>query len=242
MVGARVPYLVGGFQVEGRPENIRLKKPRQYGSNEIKMIMSRKDLIKFVVDANIEQSTSATEESHQLLLQIFGTRDFHDGNKISKDHVCSIPPENLAKVVAVHKLIEMCDSLFMEDALVQLHARLDNFVANANGLILPVYCNEEEDNFFWLFYFHGTLSNLQAKAPKEKLVGQWLDCVSNNASAEANYHLLNEKVNIIGENLIKDEQNLLFIVHQFIDQNISFQLHCRFKSKIVDVLSKQGFI
>ena len=53
--------------------------------------------------------------------------------------------------------------------------------------------------------------------------------------------MLNKK-NIIGDNLIKDEQNLLFIVHQFTDKNISFQLDCNFKSKIVDVLSKQGFI
>ena len=89
MVGARVPYLVGGFQVESLPENIRLKKPRQYGSTEIKML---------------------------------------------------------------------------------------------------------------------------------------------------------NKKNIIGDNLIKDEQNLLFIVHQFTDKNISIQLDCNFKSKIVDVLSKQGFI
>ena len=50
------------------------------------------------------------------------------------------------------------------------------------------------------------------------------------------------KKNIIGDNLIKDEQNLLFIVHQFTDKNISIQLDCNFKSKIVDVLSKQGFI
>ena len=53
---------------------------------------------------------------------------------------------------------------------------------------------------------------------------------------------LNEKVHTIGENLVKDEQNLLFIVHQFTDKNISFQLDCNFKSKIVDVLSKEGFI
>ena len=53
---------------------------------------------------------------------------------------------------------------------------------------------------------------------------------------------LNEKVHTIGENLVKDEQNLLFIVHQFTDKNISIQLDCNFKSKNVDVLSKQEFI
>ena len=65
MTGARVPYLSKGFRVEGLPENIRLKKPRQYGSNELKKIMNHKDKIKFIIEPNEKEELSTSTENKQ---------------------------------------------------------------------------------------------------------------------------------------------------------------------------------
>ncbi|XP_046854736.1 uncharacterized protein LOC124447780 [Xenia sp. Carnegie-2017] len=82
VTGSRVPYLSGGFHVEGLPDNIRLKKPRQYGSKEIQKIMDCQDSISFI----LETSEGAPlqdfgEDCKELLSNVFGKCDF----KVSKD-------------------------------------------------------------------------------------------------------------------------------------------------------------
>ena len=48
-VGLKVPYLSGGFHVEGLPTDVPFKKPRQYRPAEIEMIMDHKDDITFII-------------------------------------------------------------------------------------------------------------------------------------------------------------------------------------------------
>lgn len=57
-VGLRVPYLAGGFHVEGLPENVVFKKPRHYRSAEITKIMNQRDNVRFIIDKQPEEKAS----------------------------------------------------------------------------------------------------------------------------------------------------------------------------------------
>lgn len=144
--------------------------------------------------------------------------------------------EKFGRVSVIEELIFSCENLFKNDALVDLREKLEEFVSNAKGLVLPIYCNEEEDNF-WLFYYPDSVSNLQEKGPKHKLVGYWLDHESTTT-----YKLLNEKVTIIGENIIKDNERVFFEVHKFDDGIQSFDVNKSFEKKIEHVLSQKGYM
>ena len=60
-VGLRVPYMAGGFRVEGLPENVIFKKPRHYRSAEIMKLMDQKDDIKFVIEKEDEKMMQSSE-------------------------------------------------------------------------------------------------------------------------------------------------------------------------------------
>ena len=237
MTGARVPYLSGGFRVEGLPENIRLKKPRQYGSNEIKKIMQNKDEIRFIVDSNEKEELPSTQnkECDQLLEKVFEKRNFSQG-KVSLKDVQAVKSEMFSNISLIEEALSSCSNLFTDDALTAFTSKFNEFVANAKELILPVYCSGEEDNF-WLFCCPDSAENLKKKGAKDKLTGYWLDHESTRT-----YKMLQEKVTLIGENVIKDNGRYFFEVHKFEEENEMFELNKSFEKKIMNVLSEQGYI
>ena len=54
--------------------------------------------------------------------------------------------------------------------------------------------------------------------------------------------MLQEKVTLIGENIIKQDGRYIFEVHKFEDVNQTFELNKWFENKINKVLSEQGYI
>ena len=97
--------------------------------------------------------------------------------------------DKLCNVLLVQELMVNCEKLFMADALTDLKARLEELLISCKGLILPIYCNEEEEALFFLFYFPGYVSDALAKGSKYTLYGYWLDHVPTN---QFSYHLLHE--------------------------------------------------
>ena len=237
MTGARVPYLSGGFRVEGLPENIRLKKPRQYGSNEIKKIMQNKDKIRIIVDSNEKEELPSTQnkECDQLLEKVFEKRNFSQ-EKVSLKDVQGVKSEMFSNISLIEEALSSCSNLFTDDALTAFTSKFNEFVANAKELILPVYCSGEEDNF-WLFYCPDSAENLKKKGAKDNLTGYWLDHESTRT-----YKMLQEKMTLIGENIIKDNGRYFFEVHKFEEDNQMFELKKSFEKKIINVLSEQGYI
>ena len=237
MTGARVPYLSGGFRVEGLPENIRLKKPKQYGSNEIKRIMHNKDEIKFIIEPNRNEELPSPEnkECEELLEKVFKKRNFSQ-EKVSIEDVQAVRSERFSNISLIEEVISSCANLFLDDALNAFTRKFDEFVSNAKELILPVYCSDEEDNF-WLFYCAYTAENLKRKGSNDKLTVYWLD----HESART-YKMLPEKVTLIGENVIKHNGRYFFEIHKFQEENQMFELDKSFEKKIINVLSEQGYI
>ena len=131
--------------------------------------MSEKENIKFVIH-DAESSSFPNQDFNQSLLEIFETNNLSDGKNISKEDVQSVQMDKLCNVLLVQELMVNCEKLFMADALTDLKARLEELLTSTKGLILPIYCNEEEA-LFWLFYFPGYVSDVLAKGPKDTLDG-----------------------------------------------------------------------
>ena len=238
MTGARVSYLSKGFRVEGLPESIRLKKPRQYGSNELKKIMNNKDEIKFIIEPNAKEElpiSTENKECDELLEKVFERKNF-SLKKVSLQEVQALEREKFSNISLIEELLTSCANLFSNDALTTFTGKFNEFVASSKELILPVYCSGEEDNF-WLFYCSDSAENLKRKCAKDKLTGYWLDHESATT-----YKMLQEKVTLIGENIIKQDGRYIFEVHKFEDMNQTFELNKSFEKKINKVLSEQGYI
>ena len=60
---ARVPYLKGGFEIEGLPEDLSFKKPFMYGRKQIRRIMEVKDGIIFHAKETSAAATTTLETS-----------------------------------------------------------------------------------------------------------------------------------------------------------------------------------
>ena len=198
--------------------------------------MSQKESIRFVIDEKSEEQAISvlSEDAEQLLMNIFGTNIFVT-RKITMEDVQKLDKEKLSNVSVIEDLMVVCKDLFMEEAIAELKEKLTEVINNANGLILPIYCEDEQDSF-WLFYFPGGASYIQTKGPKDQLQGYWLD------HEESYYKLLKEKVTILNENIIKDDGNLIFVVHNFSDKSENFKIDEMSKKKIIDALSRQGFM
>ncbi len=237
VTGARVPYLSRGFRVEGLPENIRLKKSSHYGSTEIKKIMAKKDDIRFVIEPKEHEETSSVgKECQELLETVFGRKNFSGTKKISQGDIQAVTKEKFASISVIQELIRSCENLFSNDALAELRRESDEFSIDAQEVILPLYCSDEEDNF-WLLYYTDSVRNLQQITEKDKLTGYWLDHESITT-----YKLLGEKVTLIGENIIKDNGRFFFEVYKFEEKSQMFVLNKWFEKKIINVLSEQGYI
>ena len=198
--------------------------------------MSEKENIKFVIH-DAESSSFPNQDFNQSLLEIFETNNLSDGKKISKEDVQSVQMDKLCNVLLVQELMVNCEKLFMADALTDLKARLEELLTSTKGLILPIYCNEEEA-LFWLFYFPGYVSDVLAKGPKDTLDGYWLDHVPTN---QFSYHLLHENANIAGGNIIKDDQKLLYVIHELTEEIERFELLRNSAKKLLSCPDKDLF-
>lgn len=233
VTGSRVPYLSGGFHVEGLPDNIRLKKPRQYGSKEIQKIMDCQDSISFI----LETSEGAPlqdfgEDCKELLSNVFGKCDF----KVSKEDVEVLDINETHSISEIKEIISTHWKVLCPEALTELKKKLNAYVSQANHFVLPVYCDDEESQF-WLFSFTGSLQALHQISARGKLTGCWLNHESGNT-----FHLIKKKETIFGKNIIKDNGNVIFETHRFTDYTQTFILNKSFERKVTQILSKQGYI
>ena len=226
-----MPYMSGNFHVVGLPGNVKLKKPRHYGANEIRMIMAQKDSITFVINPATAQEASVVP--NELLVEVFGSRNFLE-RKISKEDVDTMNINLLSNVTLFEEMLFDCANLFEPDALEEIKLKLNSYISSAEGVVVPIYCQEDVEDVFWLFFYPGSVTDLKAKGAEDKVAGNWLDLESNSR-----YKVVN-KDDIVGKNIIKDDQKLMFSFLQ--SDNQWFELHPSFKKKIEDVLSKQGFI
>ena len=173
--------------------------------------MSEKKNIEFVID-EAESSSFPNQDFKQSLLEIVQTNNLSDGKNISKEDVQSVQMDKLCNVLLVN-----CEKLFMADALTDLQARFEELLTSTKGLILPIYFNEEEEALFCLFYLTGYVSDVLVKRPKDTLDGYWLDHVPTN---QISYHMLHENGNIVHGNIIKGNQTLLYVIHEFTNQKL----------------------
>ena len=179
--------------------------------------------------------STENKECDELLEKVFERKNF-SLKKVSLQEVQALEREKFSNISLIEELITSCSNLFSNDALTTFTGKFNEFVASAKELILPVYCSGEEDNF-WLFYCSDSAENLKRKCAKDKLTGYWLDHES-----AITYKMLQEKVTLIGENIIKQDGRYIFEVHKFEDMNQTFELNKSFEKKINKVLSEQGYI
>ena len=145
--------------------------------------------------------------------------------------------DKFSNVCLMEEIIFSCANFFLDDALIEFKEKLKNAISNAKGLILPVYCNDDEEDNFWLFYCSNSVENLQETCEKDKITGYWLDHESNKM-----YRMLKEEVTLVGENIIKHDSTYFFELYEFEDETQIFELNKWFEMKINNVLSEQGYI
>ena len=109
-----------------------------------------------------EELSTSTEnkECDELLEKLFERKNF-SVKKVSLQEVQALEREKFSNISLIEEIITSCANLFFNDALITTFTgKFNEFIASAKGLILPVYCSGEEDNF-WLFYCSDFAENLK---------------------------------------------------------------------------------
>ena len=215
----RVPYLKGGFRVEGLPDGIQFKKPYHYGANQRKKIMQAADDIIFVLDPSrinldkirepIAPKANDVEPVRSLLTKIVGAEvakrvltSSTTNQKIKEDEV-----EVLNLVLNEEErilLYSLCPDLyFTHDAWLAVGHNMEH-CEDEKGLILPVYTEATEK--FWLFYAVAKPLHVLQAGPQTALRGHWMDL-----QPEGHYDMVYAD-QILGENIVNTLHGPLYFI------------------------------
>lgn len=212
MIGrpSRVPYLKGGFEVKGLPDDLSFKKPFMYGTRQMRRIVAVKDEISFhpasstvsdsVADTTNTRPGETKKHITDALRVIAGeevtTRVLQGGELISEEEV---EVTNLSLDFTKMWAIQSEGvKYFQPDAWLALQGNLQH-ERNGKGVVLPVL-SEERDERFWLFYSTLKLGKVLSAGIHKPLPGYWLNLDDSKSSQ---YNILScnpttiSKVNIV---------------------------------------------
>ncbi|XP_028416720.1 uncharacterized protein LOC114540925 [Dendronephthya gigantea] len=215
---SRVPYLKGGFVVEGLPDGVPFKKPYHYGALQCKKIMTAAKDVKFILTSQTEtcraetsvhnpKETSSKEEICRLLSCIAGTQVAEDAigraeKKIKKEDV---KVQNFVLTEAERALLySSCEDFFQEDAWLAVGRNIKH-CCEVKNMILPIYTEANER--FWLFHTIAKPSFIQTCGPVTKLKGYWMDL-----KPSGEYSMLSEQICLFGKNIVHTLHGPLYFI------------------------------
>ena len=251
----RVPYLKGGFQVEGMPPGVEFRKPYYYGALQRQKIMSNATNIKFVLTAGGGKNTSSTRTNeprretgdctlnalNSVLAKVTGDvcvakRAIGDTSKPIKEEEVEVIGLKLSLEDRT-VLYSSCQQYFTKDAWEAVGKNMEHVNAPTN-LIVPIL-TDSADEQFWLF--HAVINPaklMKITDGKKTLTGHWLD-IQDIASREYSY--LPEQDHVFFCNIICSSHGPLYFEcpTNFIqDPSQKYTLCDRIKKMILSILSR----
>lgn len=246
---SKVPYLKGGFKVEGLPDGIPFRKPYRYGALQCKKIMSVAKDVKFVLNDNGTESldvetsgpnplkkTITMEAVKQLLTKIAGTQAAENAinsleKKIEEEDVEVV---NLLLTEEERILLySSCKDFFTDDAWLAVGENLKH-CNDIKKIVLPIYT--EADERFWLFHTVAKPSFIQKCRPFTKIKGHWMDL-----RPSGDYDVLSEQIYLLGKNIVHTLHGpLYFITDDSFHQTSAYNLPVDCRNAINNALELIG--
>ena len=234
--GAKVPYLRKGFTVVGLPHGIPFRKPCDYGTKQIKDIISASGELKFITEsqsAEIDQTVgSLADPSSEVPAGEGSSIEFHVsdfsagllplvGGDRAKDAQMNrnLIKEDELDVVniqlredGIEELLKSSSHLFEESAIISWKANWSSS-QKRKALLLPTYrtarCN------FWLFYFEGFEAELEKLVESGQAIpGIWLHKIGNKDSRRYKLKPYTSINSVAKDNLIKDSKTKKFLFYE----------------------------
>lgn len=256
MVGkpSRVPYLKGGFEVEGLPEDLPFRKPFMYGGMQMRRILEAKESIIFkpaplqghsddAVETPIEQEPIPTEATQQILASLLA---HIAGDRVSRRALSGggvIKEEETEVVDLTFSNREMWIlqsygiTYFDTDAWKGLWHNVQHDTEHDGGVILPVLSGGE-DKKFWLFLCSLKLGTILKASSGKALKGHWLDRIPSSSNE---YRLLTDMTNSVTKlNAIKLENGtpLYHLYYAMPSQNGTYKLDALFETAIEQAIRR----
>jgi hypothetical protein len=249
---SRVPYLRGGFEVQGLPDRIPFRSPTAYGNKQLKEIMESKDSIKFVIQSvaddvednvHTQPGTQPEKQDHQTAGIIKLLKKIVD-SEIAKQAVYQhilITEEKIELLnVSLSQeerllLLGKARPFFDLDAWVTLGGTLKHEMATQhdNGAVVPIFNDADEP--YWLFYVPGQISSLCKVTPNKTVNGYWLDKTTEG------YALLhNNFTSIKGKNIIKSDNGIILYLQTELEikKDVTFQVPSNYHDTIMDIMKR----
>nr|XP_058943677.1 uncharacterized protein LOC131771836 [Pocillopora verrucosa]XP_058956347.1 uncharacterized protein LOC131783605 [Pocillopora verrucosa] len=256
MVGkpSRVPYLKGGFEVEGLPEDLPFRKPFMYGGMQMRRILEAKESIIFkpaplqghsddAVETPIEQEPIPTEATQQILASLLA---HIAGDRVSRRALSGggvIKEEETEVVDLTFSNREMWIlqsygiTYFDTDAWKGLWHNVQHDTEHDGGVILPVLSGGEDEKF-WLFLCSLKLGTILKASSGKALKGHWLDRIPSSSNE---YRLLTDMTNSVTKlNAIKLENGtpLYHLYYAMPSQNGTYKLDALFETAIEQAIRR----